>query len=130
MRGVGRGLLRSCSLISWRRAFAFASTFLRGFRRASRGGRGRRRGLGRLPDVLQDVVVEHDVVVGVDGAGEGVLHGCDGAACAQRNQRLRLPAQKLRQEITIEILVCEQIAIKFLTLESTIELRGPARDSQ
>ena len=46
------------------------------------------------------------------------------------NQRLRLPAQKLRQEITIEILVCEQIAIKFLTLESTIELRGPARDSQ
>ena len=107
----------------------FREHFLRGLRRASRGGRGRRRGLGRLPDVLQDVVVEHEVVVGVDGAGEGVLHGCDGAACAQRNQRLRLPAQKLRQEITIAILACDKIAINFLTLESTIELRRPARDS-
>ena len=45
------------------------------------------------------------------------------------NQRLRLPAQKLRQEITIAILVCDKIAINFLTLESTIELRRPARDS-
>ena len=45
------------------------------------------------------------------------------------NQRLRLPAQKLRQEITIAILVCDKIAINFLTLESTIDLRRPARDS-
>ena len=96
MRGVGRGLLRSCSLISWRRAFAFASTFLRGFRRASRGGRGRRRGLGRLPDVLQDVVVEHDVIVGVDGAGEGVFHGCDGAACAQRQPAIEAARSKAK----------------------------------